>query len=71
MNPELNACVRFDDEYVNAHLEEFSSKPLAALPIMIKDNILVEGELVTCSSKMLENYRAPYTATCMKKLEEA
>ena len=71
LNPELNACVRFDDEYVNAHLEEFSSKPLAALPIMIKDNILVEGELVTCSSKMLENYRAPYTATCMKKLEEA
>ena len=71
MNESLNAVVRFNDTYVANNLEEFSTRKLAALPIMVKDNILVEGELATCSSKMLENYKAPYTATCMKNLIEA
>lgn len=71
LNPELNACVRFNDEYATTHAEDFAQKPLAALPIMVKDNILIKGELATCSSKMLENYQAPYTATCMEKLEKA
>ena len=71
LNPELNACIRFNDEYATTHAEDFAQKPLAALPIMVKDNILIKGELATCSSKMLENYQAPYTATCMEKLEKA
>ena len=71
LNPELNACIRFNDEYATTHAEDFAQKPLAALPIMVKDNILIKGELATCSSKMLENYQAPYTATCMENLEKA
>jgi aspartyl-tRNA(Asn)/glutamyl-tRNA(Gln) amidotransferase subunit A len=31
---------------------------------------LLQGEISSCGSKMLENYTAPYTATCLKKLEE-
>ena len=68
LNESLNAVVRFNDSYVINNLEEFSTRSLAALPIMVKDNILVEGEVSTCSSKMLENYKAPYTATCMQNL---
>lgn len=71
LNADLNACVRFSDEYVNEHAEDFANKALAGLPIMVKDNILIKGELATCSSKMLENYQAPYTATCMENLEKA
>ena len=71
MNESLHAVVRFNDSYVIKHLDEYSERPLAWVPIMVKDNILVEGEEVTCSSKMLEGYKAPYTATCMKLLEEA
>ncbi|PZM87311.1 MAG: Asp-tRNA(Asn)/Glu-tRNA(Gln) amidotransferase GatCAB subunit A [candidate division SR1 bacterium] len=71
LNPDLNACVRFNDDYVAIHAEEFATNSLAALPIMVKDNILIKGELATCSSKMLENYQAPYTATCMENLEKA
>lgn len=67
----MNTCVRFNDEYVNKHAEEFFSRPLAGLPIVVKDNILVEGELVTACSKMLENYHASYTSTVMKNLERA
>jgi len=43
---------------------------LAGVPIAIKDNILVKGEIATCASKFLENYRAPYDATVTRLLKE-
>lgn len=38
---------------------------LAGIPIAFKDNILVKGEIATCGSKFLTNYRAPYQATAV------
>jgi aspartyl-tRNA(Asn)/glutamyl-tRNA(Gln) amidotransferase subunit A len=32
---------------------------------------MLEGEISSCGSKMLENYVAPYTATCISKLIQA
>lgn len=43
---------------------------LAAIPVSIKDNILVEGDLATCGSKFLTNFTAPYNATVTRLLEE-
>ncbi|MBA3239497.1 MAG: Asp-tRNA(Asn)/Glu-tRNA(Gln) amidotransferase subunit GatA [Parachlamydiaceae bacterium] len=43
---------------------------LAAIPIAIKDNIHIQGELTTCASKMLANYRAPFSSTVARLLEE-
>ncbi len=43
---------------------------LAGAPLAIKDNILIEGELTTAASKILENYRASYDATVIKKLKD-
>ena len=44
---------------------------LAGIPIAIKDNIHVKGEISTCASNFLVNYRAPFDATVTKLLEEA
>jgi aspartyl-tRNA(Asn)/glutamyl-tRNA(Gln) amidotransferase subunit A len=45
--------------------------PLAGAPIALKDNLCTSYGTTTCSSKMLENFKAPYDATVCKKLEAA
>ncbi len=47
------------------------SGPLTGIPMAIKDNMLLDGTPTTCGSKILKNYISPYTATAVKKLEEA
>ena len=43
---------------------------LEGVPVSIKDIILVKGMKCTGGSKILENYIAPYNATCINKLEK-
>ena len=45
--------------------------PLAGVPIAIKDNLCTSHGLTTCSSKILANFRSPYDATVVRKLEAA
>jgi aspartyl-tRNA(Asn)/glutamyl-tRNA(Gln) amidotransferase subunit A len=45
--------------------------PLAGVPIALKDNLCTTFGTTTCSSKMLQNFRAPYDATVVKKLDAA
>src|SRR3990167_1994670 len=49
------------------------NKPLgkmAAIPVAIKDNMHIAGEVTTCGSKFLSNYKAPFDATAIRFLEE-
>jgi aspartyl-tRNA(Asn)/glutamyl-tRNA(Gln) amidotransferase subunit A len=44
---------------------------LAGVPIALKDNLCTTFGHTTCSSKMLANFRSPYDATVVRKLETA
>ncbi len=43
---------------------------LAGVPMAVKDIILVKDIKCTAASRILENYIAPYDATCIKRLKE-
>ena len=45
--------------------------PLAGIPFTVKDIFCVKGTLSTAGSRILSNFRAPYTATPVARLEAA
>ncbi len=45
--------------------------PLAGVPVAIKDNMCTRGVATTCSSRILEGWQPPYTATVVDRLVEA
>jgi aspartyl-tRNA(Asn)/glutamyl-tRNA(Gln) amidotransferase subunit A len=45
--------------------------PLAGIPIAIKDNICTDFGRTTCGSRMLADYRSPFAATAVGRLERA
>jgi aspartyl-tRNA(Asn)/glutamyl-tRNA(Gln) amidotransferase subunit A len=42
--------------------------PLAGVPVALKDNLNLEGHALTCGSRILQGYVAPYTATAVERL---
>ncbi|HHW1547063.1 TPA: Asp-tRNA(Asn)/Glu-tRNA(Gln) amidotransferase subunit GatA, partial [Campylobacter coli] len=57
---------------IGAYIEQFLGKDLSdggeGIPIAIKDNISVKDWELTCASKILQGYVAPYDATAIKNL---
>jgi aspartyl-tRNA(Asn)/glutamyl-tRNA(Gln) amidotransferase subunit A len=50
---------------------EFDNRPLQGLPVAVKDIFCTEGVPTTAGSRILEGYVPPYTATAVRRLEEA
>jgi aspartyl-tRNA(Asn)/glutamyl-tRNA(Gln) amidotransferase subunit A len=74
---KFNAFISVDKDLTLAQakqadkmIAEGKNSVLTGVPLAVKDNILVEGMKNTCASKILENYIAPYDATCIKRLKE-
>ena len=49
----------------------WADHPLAAVPVALKDNLSVRGMRTTASSRILEQYVPPFTATAVERLEAA
>jgi aspartyl-tRNA(Asn)/glutamyl-tRNA(Gln) amidotransferase subunit A len=54
-----------------AHGEVDGERPLAGIPVAIKDIFCTEGIPTTAGSRILEGYRPPYTATAVRNLRRA
>lgn len=59
-NEEINAFLRFQED----------EKKWQGVPVVIKDNILVNGLPTTCGSRILEKYMPSYQATVINKMEQ-
>ena len=77
-NPALNSFLLVDPDdalararKVDARIAAGDVPPLAGVPIAIKDNLCVRGMTTTAASKILQNYRPPYDATVVERLEAA
>ncbi len=73
---ELNCFVTMNEDISSkkASLIDQDKKKdsmLSGIPLAQKDLFCTEGLRTTCSSKILENFIPPYTATAVKKLEDA
>lgn len=66
-NTDLNVYVTVNDKLQPAQ----PTGPLDGAPLALKDNILTKGWRTTASSKLLDSFVPPYSATIVKKLETA
>ena len=67
LNSELNIYLTLNPQ-AKQDSQARSQKPLAGLPLAIKDNILTKGLRTTASSLVLDNFVPPYNATIIDKL---
>jgi len=74
LHPKLNSHIHWDRKKSLERAEKLelaNGHPLAGVPVLIKDNICIEGEPVTCGSKILKGFISPYTATAVERLMQA
>lgn len=77
-NPSVNAYVTVCHEKAVKAAEEAQKlldsgeeiSLLCGIPMGVKDNICTKGINTTCASRMLENYKPPYSATVYERLEK-
>ena len=77
-NASLNAYITLNKEQTiteaklaDSMLAQGSANVLTGVPIAIKDIFCQQGWRSACSSKMLDNFEAPYTATVIQNLLNA
>ena len=65
---KTNAIVRTRFDKASAKISD-NSNVLSGKTILVKDNIAIKGEPLTCASNLLESYCSPYSATVIDRLE--
>ena len=77
-NPRLNAYISVQEEQALAEAQAADERrargeqaPLLGVPLTHKDIFCTQGVKTTCGSRMLDNFIAPYDATCVSLLKNA
>ncbi|MFN3383872.1 MAG: amidase [Archaeoglobaceae archaeon] len=70
LNPKINAFVTLNPRAIE-EAKEAKGKPLAGLPIAVKDNTDVKGLRTTYGSKLLENYVPTWDSVIVERLRKA
>jgi aspartyl-tRNA(Asn)/glutamyl-tRNA(Gln) amidotransferase subunit A len=76
LEPELHVLMRGCADAARARADALDARcrrgeqlgPLGGVPVVLKDNLCWQGQVCSCSSKILENYRAPYSAAVVERL---
>src|SRR5262245_2802466 len=76
---ELNAFITVTPEAALARAEQIDHAversqqlpPLSGVVVAVKDNMVTTGVRTTAGSRILFNYKPPYTATALQRLEDA
>jgi aspartyl-tRNA(Asn)/glutamyl-tRNA(Gln) amidotransferase subunit A len=65
-------AARADLDGIRASQDEIDpERPLAGIPVAVKDIFCTEGIPTTAGSRILEGYRPPYTSTAVRRLRQA
>ncbi|MAE29390.1 MAG: Asp-tRNA(Asn)/Glu-tRNA(Gln) amidotransferase GatCAB subunit A [Planctomycetes bacterium] len=67
----LERAAALDRELVELKAQGAVPPPLFGVPVAIKANLAWQGFETNCASRTLENWRAPYTATAVRRLVDA
>jgi len=75
---DIKACLSvceddalFEAKKADERLQKGERGDLLGIPYIAKDNILTKGVVTTASSRVLENYIAPFDATIVARLKKA
>jgi aspartyl-tRNA(Asn)/glutamyl-tRNA(Gln) amidotransferase subunit A len=79
LNPEINAFISADVDYAMLRagtIDESMARgetigPLAGVPVAVKDNMCTTFGRTTCASRILPEFRSPYNAGAVERLEAA
>jgi aspartyl-tRNA(Asn)/glutamyl-tRNA(Gln) amidotransferase subunit A len=78
LNPAINAIVSFDPETSRAEARRADARiaagdnaPLLGVPYTVKDNIWVEGRVVSQGSALFADFVAPRDALAVKRMRDA
>ena len=75
----LHAYIHLDPERAMRQAEQVQERilkgelrhPLAGVPVAIKDNLCTQEMPTTCASRILSDFRSPFTAQAVRNLEQA
>ncbi len=77
--PKVGAYVSFDKDRALGEAAKIDKRiangenpgPLAGVPVAVKDNMTTDFGTTSCASKILAEFKAPYTSTAVSKLIDA